>query len=117
MSEPVLYKAEECGRQLGVARSTFYDWSMRGLFPKPVAEKPFRWTPDQIIECAQIMDRWITKKEIAEWLGVDEFTINGWHREIPMPKATTRQGNSVFKWDWAAIQEWASNFVEWEEDQ
>lgn len=123
MSSPGDYlTAPQVGAILGLTGPTITYRSRQGLFPTPdLGAEGGRgnkalWHKHTVEAWLQLREDTIDVYQISEWLGIGVATFYAREKEYPLPEYDLIDGKTR-RWRWEKIQEWASQFVEWEEDQ
>lgn len=111
----------DLGELLQVDKSTIRNNLKHGRLPPP--DVPARggragawWHITTILTWLEWFDQLEDFHIIGEWFGVSHNTIRKWATIKPMPTPAMTWNNKKL-WHYTDVQEWASNFVEWEEKQ
>ena len=113
--------APQIGEMLGLTGAAINNRARKGTFPGPVVPGVGRgntalWRKHTVEAWIQQRAELIDLYQIAEWLGISTSTMYIRSHEYPLPEPDLVDGTTRL-WHWVKIQEWASQFVEWEEDQ
>ncbi|MCK2199169.1 hypothetical protein [Corynebacterium callunae] len=111
---------EQVAERLGITPWGLQQRVQQGRFPEPDSfshvSKVMLWDRQTVQAYFDELDDLIDMKAIVDWIGLEKHQIYYLAKaKVPLPDPVKREGHRVL-YDWRDIQEWASHFIEWEED-